>query len=72
MGEKYGCMGSFFHGRSVSVLERFQRDFSNTSNYRYFCDFPCNIYNVQAQNKKGGETRGSIIEELSKSTEGLR
>ena len=60
MGEKYGCMGSFFHGRPVSVLEKFQRDFSNTSNYRCFCNFSYNVYDVQTQNEKGGEKKGRI------------
>ena len=60
MGEKYGCMGSFFHGRPVSVLERFQRHFSNTSVYRCSCNFSYNVYDVQTQNEKGGKDKGRI------------
>jgi hypothetical protein len=65
--EKYGCMGSFFHGRPVSVLERSQRNFSNTSHYRCFFNFSYNICDVQAQNEKEGKSGGRITGEPLKS-----
>jgi len=65
----HGCMGSFFHGRPVSIFEKFQRDFSNTSNYRSFYNFSCNICDVQAQNEKGGKKKRRITGRPLKSYE---